>query len=538
MNKYLVKLKKDIFLLLVFSILWTLTNIFLPYLNIILFNHVNNLTIKLITFLGLAFFTLIALNSLFQYTYQSMEWKTSAKFKMLLQSDLFKRIISSSQNNFRQLAESEYLSLFNNDVNVMEEEYLSPIIDIIRSVLELIFYTIALVLFIDWRLAILVVLSSLVGVGVPKLVAEKLSNYRKNQLEKYAVYFKSLSEILKSKYLVNSITLFQFTKRHNHFSQQAQGSLYDYGKFKTLSNVLNGFAMFIVSFVSFITISIFLYKRTITVGAAVATFSYIENFIYPIRYILTDINALHASKKTKRLIEKWLENPESVVDKQKEKSFSSLSLVNVSLCNGDKKIFKNVTIQINKGEKTAFIGPNGYGKSSLIEVIAQIKPIQQGSILFNDFNKEDKDLSQIIFFSPQDPIIFSDTLENNITLFGSYPLKKNLIIETLALLNLNLNDLVNPAILSGGERQLIGFMRVLNSEKDFLILDEPFSSVSKELEEKLTRILMNHQNSTILMVTHNVQKKYLSHFKRIWLVKDLNIVDRTTDEEILEIFKN
>lgn len=525
MNIYIKKIRSIILMQIVFSMLWTLTNVLLPYINIMLFDNISNLTIQFIIVLCTSYFILILLNSLFQYIYQSLEWKMSTKFRALIQEDLFKKVVSSVNTDFYQKKENEYLSYFNNDVEVIDTEYLSPLIDIIRSCIELLFYTIALVVFVNWRIAFIVIVASTCSVFIPNIVADRLSELRKEQLLAYESYFNKLGELLKGISLITPFTFLGISNRHTISSKHAQDKLFRFGKFKTFSNVLNGFVMFMISFSSFIMVCLLLYQGQITIGAAVATFSYIENFVYPIRYILTDINSIHSSKKTKNELENWLSKKEIIPQESPVKTFSNLNLLNVKISVNDFILINNLSLIIQKGEKIAVIGNNGSGKSTLLKAIANQKGDYTGKIIFNDSYISRDSAEEFLFYCDQNPIVFNDTLKNNVTIFDSFEYKKETSCYIPETFKFKPEDIINPQKISGGEKQIISFLRAINTQRGLLILDEPFSSLNKETAYELSKKLCSNKELTIIMVTHEIQREYLAMFTKVYCLENHSLID-------------
>ncbi|QIK85297.1 ABC transporter ATP-binding protein [Erysipelothrix sp. HDW6B] len=520
MRKYIKKLKLNLFLQFLFSLLWTFTNVFIPYINIMLFNNLEALSWKFVTSLILMYFMLIALNSLFQYIYQRLEWKMSATFRRDLQKDLFLKVITLPSELFQKQTESEYVAIFNNDVEALDSDYLSPIVDIARSLVQFTVYAVALVVFVDWRVACVVILVTLGAVCVPYLVANKLSIRRKAQLRSYEKYFDKLNELLCSKHLVSLFTLKGINRRHEISSDEAQQSLFNYGEFKTFANVTNGFVMLMVSFSSFTTISILLLKGEIMVGAAVASFSYIENFIYPIRYILTDINMIHSVKQTRIRIEDLLAFETYALKETDSVDFEEILVQGLSVNYGNNLILDKVDLRIKNGEKIAIIGETGSGKSSLLKAL--LLADNQNPVFIDGIRSGESYITLNSFYSSQQEVIFSETLEDNITIFGSYPLNTEYADLAKEILHKETCEVIKPKKISGGEKQIIAFIRALNSNKDLLLFDEPFSSVDAILSETLTTFLCMQKNA-VLLVTHDTSKDNLSKFDKVLKVKNKNV---------------
>jgi len=520
MKQVIYDLRKLIGLQFIFSTLWTLTNVCLPYMNMILFNHVGHLTLKLVIFLCIGYFSLILANSFFQDKYQSLEWKISAEFRRIMQTRLFRKILSQSNRNYQSHTQAGYLAIFTNNIEVLDEEYLSPFIDMLRAMIEIIFYTGALILFVDWKIAAVVLLASLLASVLPKYTAEKLATLRKNQLAAYEQYVKHLSTFLKGKSLFTPFTFLNLTKRHDYYAESNQGSLYDYGRFKTFANVMSGLAMFIVNFLAFVMVAVLLYRKELSVGAAVATFSYVTNFVYPIRYILTDVNALHASKKARHEMENWLQAEEMLIRNQAKYQFESLEICDLNLQTSEgKQLFKHLNLKLLAGDKVALVGPNASGKSTLLQYIYQREA--SAAIIWNQGKVQENEIDDFVEYVGQESVVFEDTVANNLTLFGSYPLKR----ELLAYLPVDFdeNSYLSPETMSGGEKQMIALLRALHANKGLLLLDEPFAALSKEMSEKYTDLLLQEKELTVLMITHDKRVNYLEQFQQIWQVEHQNI---------------
>ena len=184
-------------------------------------------------------------------------------------------------------------------------------------------------------------------------------------------------------------------------------------------------------------------------------------------------------------------------------------------------VLKNISFRINQGERIAFVGATGAGKTSIINLLCRFYDVQKGEILVDGINIKDvkkEDLRKHISLVLQDIFLFSDTIENNIKLNNekiSFEQVKNAaeIIGIDGFISrlpngYQQNVMERGVTLSQGQRQLITFARALVYDPKILILDEATSSVDTHSEiliqnaiEKLmegrTSIIIAHRLSTI-----------------------------------------
>ena len=504
---YIKKIKNVILIQLFFHVLYTSTNVVIPYLNKILFDRVliegNELLIKLIVCYLLA----IVCNSLFQYISQVYEWKTSVEFNRVVKGKLCDFLLSSSVTTFNSKTIAEYLSVFNNDVEVLSEEYLDPLLDIIKSCMSLVIYAVSLIVFVDWRVAIVIIALSVCSPFVSKYLAPYITIKQRRFLEGLEVYSQRLADIFSMKSRINSETIKTFRKLHQQQLDETEKNRLHYGKIKTLSNIANGLVMFIIQLASFIVVGYLLIKNELSIGAAVATFSYVENFIYPIKNILIDLNLINASKETLSIIVNLGEKCQEL-SVPKDINRSQIIITNVSYHQD------NVNLENTAPHKYAIVGKSGVGKSTLLKLIMHQLPLQSGEI----WAAVDQ-----IFYLTQHEHFMKSKLEDNITLFGLYQDKNHHSQELWSRLSPSTQQALqsmNPmSELSGGERNLLGLLRALASDKKILLLDEPTAHLDKATADMVMDFLLSLDDYLIIMVLHHNLDYWNSKFNEVITIK-------------------
>jgi len=180
---------------------------------------------------------------------------------------------------------------------------------------------------------------------------------------------------------------------------------------------------------------------------------------------------------------------------------------------GKTVIYDNFDLDIPRGELISVFGPNGCGKSTLINIIAGLIPLDAGQVLF-DGKKLDEIKFGYVFQNYREALFPWLRAFDNI----AYPLKMmkvapaerrdrtRLLVERLGIkLDLDLY----PYQMSGGQQQLVSIMRALVVEPEILFLDEPFSALDYEMtlfmREQLQRIFLETGTTTVL-VSHDLEE--------------------------------
>ena len=181
-----------------------------------------------------------------------------------------------------------------------------------------------------------------------------------------------------------------------------------------------------------------------------------------------------------------------------------------------KDILKSINLEIKKGEKIILTGKSGSGKSTLLNILAGVEQNYKGNIFVDDKELREcdkKDWYQIIGFCNQKQFIIHDTVLNNLTLGKDIEFSKimnlSMALQTHDFISTMKNgyDTVltkDNNYLSGGQVKRICLLRTLLKDSEFLILDEPTSSLDSETEKKIVDVLLN-MDKTIIMVSHNIE---------------------------------
>lgn len=222
-----------------------------------------------------------------------------------------------------------------------------------------------------------------------------------------------------------------------------------------------------------------------------------------------------------------------------------LSFRNVSFKYDSAMVLKNINLTVETGEILALVGMSGGGKTSLVNLIPRFFDVTEGSVLMDDIdirNISIPDLRRQIAIVTQDPILFNDTVLNNIA-YGRRDAGEAQIIRAAKAAYAHdfiasLPDGFQTPIgelggrLSGGQKQRICIARALLKNAPVLILDEATSSLDSESETLVQKALGNlMQGRTTLIIAHRLST--IGHADRILVIVDGRIVEEGLHEELL-----
>lgn len=207
-----------------------------------------------------------------------------------------------------------------------------------------------------------------------------------------------------------------------------------------------------------------------------------------------------------------------IVEPKELKNIDKIEFINVSFSYPEinRKIIENMNLTINFKDKIALVGESGIGKSTLIRLLLRFYDVTSGQILINGIDIKEyslQDLRQRIGTLEQDTFLFNDSIAANIAL-GKPKATKEEIVKAAQMAGIHeliislpeqydtmMGELQNR--LSGGEKQRIGIARVLLVDPDFLVMDEPTSSLDVINEKGLLKTLAEQfENKTWLIVSH------------------------------------
>ena len=291
-------------------------------------------------------------------------------------------------------------------------------------------------------------------------------------------------------------------------------------------------------------------SEVISMGTLYIFISYIGSFFEPIQELAEQFGTLQSSIASAEKIFSVLDEKPEIVSPEEPVALDikgRIEFKNVWFAyEKDDYILKNVSFVIEPGEKVAFVGATGAGKTSILNLIGRYFDIRKGEILIDGVNIRDIDtdvLRSAIGQVQQDVFIFTGDIKSNISL-NNENISDDDIREAAKIVGADtfIDKLPNGydepvtergSTLSAGQRQLLSFARTLAYKPTILVLDEATANIDTETESLITKALERlMEGRTTIMVAHRLST--IQHADKIMVMHKGEIRETGNHQELLQ----
>ncbi|MBU1094302.1 MAG: ABC transporter ATP-binding protein/permease [Firmicutes bacterium] len=520
MKKYFKIIQKELILFVFLTFLSYFFYALIPYFTKLLFE--GQYLTAIIGYTGsLSLFVILA------YFGNITQTKYKLNFDKALKKDYFSKVTKLKYEEFSEKKVGEYISFQANDIAEIGNDYLNPMMAIITQSVRVLTVFVVIAVTLDIKVSLILICISLIGVLLPKSFGKETAKRRTSYLQHQKKYYSKIEEIFNGFKIINSRTRRNINDEHNKSLIEISNERYKYGKANGLMWALNGLGSESVNYVVFLYLGYLTFLGNITVGFAIATFQYAQGLMEPVHEILYYQSLINSSKELVKSYFDFINTDQQEKEKNVIKDFQSIS---VSKLNKNYETFclRNINLKIEKNKKYALIGLNGSGKSTFLNILASHLTNFEGSIKVDGNELNEIEESFLIGSIDQEEYIFSDDFMENTTVFDSYEsLTDNIFIEDAK----TFINQQNCSVLSGGEKQILGLIRLVNKNTPILLLDEPVSAIDANKKEVITRKILS-LNKTILMITHKIDLN-LRDFDEIILFNKGELLYKLPYDQIL-----
>ncbi len=483
----------------------------------------------------------------FSYLYSLLCKKSIYKLIKTMRKHLYNGVINHSIEGFQKRDMANYLSYFNNDIKIIEDNYLNAMFTILEnivlflaSLVIMIYYSPIIALFTGISIILMITIPSLAGIPLQK----KQDNYSKelslftNKLKDMLMGF----EVIKT-YSIDAYSIKKFERSNTNLAK----SKYKVDKLFALTEVISVVLSIILQIGVIVLSAYFVIKGKITVGTLLALTQLGASLANPLVLIFDNIPKMQS---TKEILNK-LNEIVAISDESNAKAYNliefehSIELENISFGYGNQEILKGIDLKLTKGKKYAIVGTNGCGKSTLLKLIGGYFSTYEGKLLYDEKEIDSSNRSNIIKIASiihQNIYLFNESIQDNICLHNEYSDEDlNLVLEKSELASiLHKKDIAldyevkeNGLNLSGGQRQRIAIARALIQKKPLLIIDEGTSAIEQKASYDIEQNLLKDNTITLLTITHNLGENNLKNYDEIIVMNNGSIVEKGSYYELI-----
>ena len=290
---------------------------------------------------------------------------------------------------------------------------------------------------------------------------------------------------------------------------------------------------------------------TVSLGTLFVFINYISSFFEPIQELAEQFGTLQSSLASAEKIFSILDEKPEIVNPAEPREITIQGRIEFRhvwfAYEKDDYILKDVSFCIEPGEKVAFVGATGAGKSSILNLIGRYYDVQRGEILIDgvDIREIDKDtLRRAIGQVQQDVFIFTGDVKGNISLDNEEITREEIeraarIVNADSFINKMPDGYDEPvtergSTLSAGQRQLLSFARTLAYQPTILVLDEATANIDTETESLITQALEKlMEGRTTIMVAHRLST--IQHADKIIVMHKGEIRESGSHQELLQL---
>ena len=470
-----------------------------------------------------------------------------------LRKDLFRRMIGFRKTFFDRSAVGRLVTRAVNDIETIASIFSQGLFMIIADVLKML-VVIVVMLSVSWQLSLIV----FAVLPVILFATRKFQKAMKFAFDEVRTQVANLNTFVQERISGMQIVQLFVREQKEYASFQQINEKHKKAWLKTVW--YNSIFFPIAELSTSITIGLVVWygglrviaeENGITLGAIFLFIQLTQMLFRPLRQIADKFNTLQMGMVAVQRVFAVMDTDSHIADEgdlNAEQLKGEISFQNVVFSYKENEpVINDISFDVHAGETIAIVGATGAGKSTIINLLSRFYDINRGVISVDGNNIKSYKLSSLrnaIAVVLQDVFLFADTIYNNITLWDSEISEEDVMA---AAKHIGIDRFISKlpgklqydvkergAMLSGGQRQLIAFLRAYVSNPSILVLDEATSSVDGETEE-LIQIATDRltKDKTAIIIAHRLAT--IQKADRIIVMDQGKIVEMGTHEKLLKI---
>lgn len=525
----------SLILIVSYSVVDLLKSILMSYIfDDHLLDSISSLIVIVLVFLGVY----LIVSTLQQYVVEVLK----NKIRYSLNKNLYQSYASRNIESFQKKDSSEILNEFNNEVNVVIDNYVSSKLNVFSLTISLILGSLYIAN-LSVEILIFLLFCAFITIFINSIFKNSLKKNQMNYLDSMKQWLCSIKNLCRCFSDIKILNLEKVFCDGLDIENKniEQSTLKNNGFIKILTSI-NSFISQAMFFLTLLFGIVLIHYNRLTVGQLLGIAQASNMVIMPIVNYANLRNMIQSSKPVlQKLLDNSMcyeENEPIVFDEQ----IHHIKIKHLSYSYGVRQILDLNNLVIDQGKKYLVIGKSGDGKSTFLDILTKQK--KADGLYVNN-----KDLKDVQFSTYADKFSYVNqnndllpfSFEQNITLgrkMSKYSLKDLVTIFNLESIfdkerdNLDFEHLN----LSGGEKQRICLARAMYRNKKWLFLDEAFSAIDKTNSDRIHQFILSNPDLTVLSIEHKVTKETVSLYDKVLLFENKKIVSMNVEEYLNSSF--
>ena len=522
-------------LIVSYSVVDLLKSIIMSYIfDDHLLDSISNLIVIVFIFLGVY----LIVSTLQQYVAEVLK----NKIRYSLNKNLYKSYASRNIESFQKKDSSEILNEFNNEVNVVIDNYVSSKLNVFSLTISLILGSLYIAN-LSVEILMFLLFCAFITIFINSIFKNRLKKNQMNYLDSMKQWLCSIKNLCRCFSDIKILNLEKVFCDGLDIENKnlEQSTLKNNGFIKILTSI-NSFISQAMFFLTLLFGIVLIHYNRLTVGQLLGIAQASNMVILPIVNYANLRNMIQSSKPVlQKLLDDsvcYEENEPIIFDEQ----IHDIKIKHLSYSYGARQILDLNNLVIDQGKKYLVIGKSGDGKSTFLDILTKQK--KADGIYVNDTDLKDIQFSAYadkFSYVNQNNDLLPFSFEQNITLgkeMSKYSLKDLVTIFNLESIfdkerdNLDFEHLN----LSGGEKQRICLARAMYRNKKWLFLDEAFSAIDKTNSDRIHQFILSNPDLTVLSIEHKVTKETVSLYDKVLLFENKKIVTMDVEEYLNSSF--
>ena len=461
---------------------------------------------------------------------------------------IFVRLLNLDTANISDTASSgEYISVFTNDIALLEQRFLNQIISLISGVFSLAILGTSFIA-MNAKLACAIIGFGIVSMFVPFAFSRKLND--RNLI--YSCHVSKFTQKLKEYFVAyptikNYSIEEQIVHKFDEKNQETEDSKFEADYTISLANNVGALLSWFMQFIGVGLGIVLVIRGEILIGTVIASQSFASDLAMPLQNIIININSIRSVKD----IVKKLENLTTEHEKQVEENCQANKTLDSEVLNdgvvfddlclrlGDRTIIDHFSFKFESGKKYLVVGLNGAGKSSVFKALKKWFKDCTGSIYVNGRAISDvsgDELSKYVSYLNENVSLFSGSIRENISLFRNCSEEDFDKAVNAAHVELDLDREIadEGRNVSSGEQRRIEIARSLLDSVNVLIFDEVVSTLDIETAYEIEKLALNFDDKTVIFISHNFSGKLISEYDEILVMGQGKLISHGSYDKLIQ----